>query len=324
MTMQSEPVAVPPVVQYLDGLVDQLRMHAAGVLDTGAVESVHQARVTTRRLRAASDLLRPLLKSGARDRFNHLQRKVRRRLGPIRDLDVLTALLTDFSDADSTAAAAWMLDALAPTRTDLLQTASKDKAVARLPLKLGPWYKIRAQIIDHAASIDPLLSESLHDQIDAFAARARELAEAQPGVDPHQVRIAGKSLRYTLELAAAHGHALEESLLKSFKKLQDALGTWHDFVVLAEQSLLLSAERMVAHHDIKLQRSVLALANAALTFAEGQLEKFNRLWSEHGEGLAESIRAAFPLSQPVEPVTEPKTDHDPADSTPPEIPDGPH
>lgn len=323
------PPAVPPILQYLDGLVDQLRLHVASVIDAGPAESVHQARVTTRRLRAASDLLRPILAGKSRERLNHVLRRVRRRLGAIRDLDVLTEHLAEFTsnpepNPDIAPAAEWMCNELLPTRGLLLAAAQDDKTIARLLIKLAPWGKVRGQILAHAEAVDSLLAESLHDQIDTFAARAAELAAAAPGVDPHAVRIAGKALRYTLELAAAHGHPLDESLFKTFKKMQDALGTWHDHVVFTEQALQRSAERMLAHHDAPLQHKILALAGATLTEAEAQLAKFNRHWAEHGAGLVDSIRAAFPLSRPIDDTTEPKTDPDPADSAAPEVPDGPH
>jgi CHAD domain-containing protein len=323
MTMSAEPIAAPPLVIYLDGLVDQLRLHVASVIDSGLIESVHQARVTTRRLKAASDLLKPLLGGKSRERFNKIQRRVRRRLGSIRDVDVLLKHLEDFQAESSAPAADWMRSQLAPLRTELL-AAVEDGTIARLPQKLAPWAKLRDQIIVQINAVDVLLGESVHSQIDAFAARATELAEQKPGVDPHQVRIAGKALRYTLELAAANGHPLDEGVFKSFKKMQDALGTWHDFVVLAEQAMLMSADQMVAHHHLALQRSVLDLAGEALTTAEDELRKFNDLWRERGEQLTLSIRAAFPLSHSIDDATEPKTDHDPDDSTAPEVPDGPH
>ena len=57
------------------------------------------------------------------------------------------------------------------------------------------------------------------------------------GPDVHELRIAGKLLRYTLELAEPLGYQLSPSVLKSFKQLQEALGLWHDDVVLGERAL---------------------------------------------------------------------------------------
>ena len=96
---------------------------------------------------------------------------------------------------------------------------------------IGDW---SAEIEDSHAVINSLLAQSLHDQMDAFSAEATKIAtpahgvnggpEAsapdssnfQAGPDPHQVRIAGKALRYTLEMADAAGHALPSKVFKSF------------------------------------------------------------------------------------------------------------
>ena len=60
------------------------------------------------------------------------------------------------------------------------------------------------------------------------------------------MRIAGKALRYTLEMAVVEGHTLPGPVLKAFKRMQACLGLWHDYVVLTEAALRASLEPLAA------------------------------------------------------------------------------
>jgi CHAD domain-containing protein len=184
--------------------------------------------------------------------------------------------------------------------------------------KLGAWWGVRAEIAEAQEATDSLLANSLHLQLDAFCEQADALAglRALPDDrvhDPHALRIAGKLLRYTLEMAAAEGHDLPVGVLRRFKRIQESLGLWHDFVVLTERAVGESVDAMLAHHDAKLQRAMFALAQTTLKSSEGHLAKVVRLWRKNGEALSRAIRETFPLTQPLAPevLTAPQTDPDP-------------
>jgi len=316
----------PALPDYLNGLVDQLAAHVQGVLQTEQIESVHQARVATRRLRAATELLKPILPRKSRRLFNRALRRVRRRLGPVRDIDVMVGHLHELANEPACEpAAVWLIEQFEHDRLECIDRARTDRALLRLNERLAPWGRIALRIREHSDAIDSLLGESLHQQIDRFAARADELCgPPNHDVDPHAVRIAGKALRYTVEMAQVHGHPLSDELTKSFKKMQDALGLWHDHVVLTERAMLLSAQCMLAHHHPTLQQSVLDVASASLREATRQLDKFRERWREDGMGLSAAIRAAFPLSRDVADASETRTDHDPDRSPAPAVAEGPH
>ena len=50
-----------------------------------------------------------------------------------------------------------------------------------------------------------------------------------------------------------NGHRLPATVMRLFKKMQDALGQWHDLVVMAERLMSLSIEQLLAHHDALVQ-----------------------------------------------------------------------
>ena len=129
-------------------------------------------------------------------------------------------------------------------------------------------------------------------------------AEATPPapsdrLDPHGLRIAGKALRYTLEMAAIEGHKLPPALTRAFKSMQESLGLWHDYVVLTEAAMRTMLDDLLPHHDAGLSADVLELTRAALQRSAKELQKFSALWLDRGEALARTIRAAFPLTRSV-------------------------
>jgi CHAD domain-containing protein len=167
--------------------------------------------------------------------------------------------------------------------------------------KLNAWNSVRTEMLINREATNSLLAESLHLQLDAFAEQAGGLdAEHLARPDPHRLRIAGKALRYTLEMAVVEGHDLPESLSKSFKKMQDALGSWHDYVVLTDCATQAALEQQLSHHNPELMNELLELIRDVLGKATDDLAKFRRLWAEHGQAIAKAIREAFPLTQPAQ------------------------
>jgi hypothetical protein len=117
--------------------------------------------------------------------------------------------------------------------------------------------------------------------------------------DPHAVRIAGKSFRYTLEMAAIQGRNLPPGIMRNFKNMQEALGMWHDYVVLTERALQMSLEELLPHHNADLQSQVLDLARLLLKRSSHHMSQFSKLWVQNGGEVAETVRLMFPLTKAV-------------------------
>jgi CHAD domain-containing protein len=177
---------------------------------------------------------------------------------------------------------------------------------------------VREEVEEAREAIDSLLAQSLHLQLDAFAERAQGVARQIAGSadqtgrqDPHELRIAAKLLRYTMELAQAQGHALPPAMLRQFKQMQESLGNWHDDVVLVESALRMALDCMLAYHDLPMQERTLGLSRFFLRRAARELSGFTRRWTKRGDELARIIREKFPLTTAV---IESKTGPDPAGS----------
>jgi CHAD domain-containing protein len=302
------------VIAYLDELVAALRRLIPGALERFDEESIHQARVATRRLKAAVELLAPTLRGGKARRFSRAGRKLRRQLGPLRDLDVMIGHLAALRAPSLNRAIAWLQNTFAEARRQLRAEVTEHAPASRILARLGSWDALRESVLESAPAIPSLTAEAVHTQLDKF----EKLANAEHG-DPHELRIAGKAARYTLELAKVSGQKLPSASIKTFKKMQQLLGAWHDQVVLAEAAMRQCARCDLPLHDAPLQREMLKLIDLSMKRAERNIGQFHSLWNAEGAQLLESIRASFQLTRPAapaEPVSEPKTDPDPSPIAP--------
>jgi CHAD domain-containing protein len=188
-----------------------------------------------------------------------------------------------------------MRERLTTLRHDAVQSATHKTPPARMLARLGAWWGLRHDIEQASDSVAELLTQSVHLQLDAFIEQAEDLIGVRQN-DPHQLRIAGKSLRYTLDLARENGHRLPASVGSLFKRMQTALGLWHDFVVLAQRIMLESVACDLALHHPQLQGELLTVAQLFLRKSESQLKKMADLWKKHGQSLTQTIRNSFPLT----------------------------
>jgi triphosphatase len=314
-----------PLLARADALVDELRDNAAKALREFDQDAIHQARVATRRLKAALDLMEPVLGGEERKPFSKALKKLRRRLGPLRDLDVMLGHLGEMSRLKSHAPAVkWLSENLERARESARGESAEGDRVGQVLARLGTWWGVREEVAAARNAIDSLLAEGLHLQLDAFAERANGLAGGSSSVgivkphdskraeDPHELRIAGKSLRYSLEMAAVEGHELPRKMMKTFKQMQESLGFWHDYVVLSERAMRASLDALLPHHDAALAAGVLDLAKVLLRRSDKHLKDFAKLWAERGQELSAGIRAQFPLTRPV--ITAPQKDPGPTGS----------
>ncbi len=322
-TQTSDPSSTFPLGAYTDELVEQLRALVPQALNDCDAQAIHHARVSTRRLKAAIDLMQPVLPKQRRKPFERVLRSLRRRLGPLRDLDVMIDHLAAYRDEPRQGPAArWLTDQLESQRQQARAHAKSAPSPAKVLARLGTWWGVRHELSEAEQAVDALLGESLHQQIEQFSSQAQGLRRMNQGgkgfQDPHELRITGKALRYTLEMAAEHGHPLPATIGKSFKRMQDSLGLWHDYVVLSETAVRVWLDAMLPLHDAAMGAKVLDLARAMLRAAEEHLAKFQRQWATAGPKITPVIREMFPIGNAVETPPTPPADVSPlADTSPP-------
>jgi CHAD domain-containing protein len=209
----------------------------------GEVRALHAARVASRRLRELLPILQ--LDNDVTHKLSRRLRKVTKRLGTVRELDVLHGLIDELYETGrhDQAALARIAEGVGRERE-----LTRQKLLGRKQ-QLAELKQI-ARKLDRAADTLELLGETSppghgHPRgwrwaLDArIAHRAAALSDASRRAGAlylaerlHTVRIAIKKLRYALELSAEVSGNKTTPELRTLKRAQDLLGRLHDSQML--------------------------------------------------------------------------------------------
>lgn len=255
-------------------LAENLRENLAKCADDPDVDAVHDTRTGTRRLQATlEDLMRDLSEGDAvREAATALMRqlkKIRHEAGPVRDLDVhrklLEKLMERALEPDSRGKEdGEKEDASRPvSAVDVLETEEAGRratGIAQQADDLDAWLKQRrgelagrlqrdaggmlAKLDKRLTELDEALGARRPRRVgkrppgvvalDAFARLATEMQVLDEG-NLHDFRKGAKKARYVAELAG-QGDDHAPQVGETLKKLQDEIGDWHDWLVLAEEA----------------------------------------------------------------------------------------
>ena len=201
----------------------------------GDDNGVHQARVTSRRLREAVPVLSTGLQGSKAGKARRKIRRLTRALGTVRELDVTLRLLDELARSPHVSRTAvedvrtrvieerdhrrkLMLHRLERVNVDKLDRRLDSVGVALDAAKTEPWRKVLgARLLSRARRLSKAMDEAGH----MYAPESL-----------HGVRIAAKKLRYGLELAADSGAREAAARVRTIKRAQDMLGKLHDLQVL--------------------------------------------------------------------------------------------
>jgi CHAD domain-containing protein len=255
------------------------------VLDRDDPKAVHRARVAARRLEEYLAAISPGSKPKKLKKMRRLLKHVRRDLGGWRNCDVVLAMIDKNRRATDKEArqSAWNLVErhVKKERGREMKRARRSIDVAgvdALDEKLEAWLDAEAPN-----------AETVQAGLDLAAERWRSALEAAEkscsGRELHEFRVATKKFRYRLELAGELGGAAPP-LLPTLKRLQRALGKWHDREI---------ADRMIAE-SLARPKFLLREFRAAQRLLK-ELEKDDR---RQNAAVAEILRAARAAAAPAE------------------------
>ena len=196
------------------------------------VENVHQMRVWSRRAVAALDIFWDLLPQRRARWFKKQLKRLRRAAGDARDYDVLAARLDGRAKAAGGRTLTAAIERVRASRNEA--QGPIDDVCHRLR---GKEFDRRAErLISRMRYIDaqpePTFGQAAHDGLRRpigrfFEAAAEDLSDIAA---LHRFRIAGKQLRYTMELfAGAFPPAFREKLYCEVEALQEKLGQINDY-----------------------------------------------------------------------------------------------
>ncbi len=232
--------------RYLRKQAKQLAGHLDGIRRADDIEDVHQARVASRRLRAAIALFRGCFGRKQMKRWRKHIERVTDQLGVARDKDVHAEYLCGIM-AQAPAVAYPGLSRLL-VHIDKQRTRLQDRvlrAVERLERSgvLDQMRRAAKRVLSKGKADDAgpglvvygELRRSLLQELEEKRAYEDGLQHPEDQERHHAMRIAAKSLRYTLEIAAPiYGGGLEEPI-RAVKELQTLLGQIHDCDVWLEE-----------------------------------------------------------------------------------------
>lgn len=237
------------------------------------VEHVHQLRTSCRRAAAAVELFRPLM-SGKPKKLRKMLRRIRKAAGPARDTDVLLARFERQTPADSN------LDYVLARLH--LQRNNAQEALVRVAQKSQAG-KLKKALDGTLESLGQGRGDAHPLSFLQFGRTALQAASqdvfrltgvSQPTIAQlHQLRIAGKRLRYSIELF--HGVFAPELRLEVYpmvEKLQDRLGRLNDHATAQAMFQRWLADLPPGERAAYLARLIVAEHDAALEIRRDFLE----------------------------------------------------
>lgn len=259
-----------------------LRTAADATSDEG--EAIHQLRVASRRAAAALDAFAELCPRRKRAAWKRRLRRIRRRAGEFRDLDVLVAR---YQSEPGT-----ILERLLERRAAARPVIGKlRKRWRRRKCKRRIGRLVR-RVRWRADDPEPTVEQIARDRLRAACDRLLAAAAAQPGdVEAlHRLRIRGKQLRYAMEIfAGAMPESVREELYPMVETLQKHLGRINDHATARERF-----ERQSRRHarlgESAAEKEYQAAAEREAARIDDAIAAFRSWWTP---GRAEQFRHRF-------------------------------
>lgn len=202
----------------------KLDRQLARLSDRPKPESVHRFRTLSRRVEAILEGFSS--KPGGSDKkLLALLARLRRKAGKLRDLDVQIAILRNLRIPQDRSRKAELLQALCSRRQKReirLASAFDGKTIRELSKRLK-----------RASKSLPSGSDSLAPAIRQLRALIQEPAPITEAT-LHRYRVMGKRVRYLAEQSPENPEARE--IVARLKRVQDAIGDWHDWLKLNEKA----------------------------------------------------------------------------------------
>ena len=190
-----------------------------GITSNQESESVHSFRTTTRRLQILLEELLPERNRNQKKLLKMLDR-IRKRAGKVRDLDVQLGALRSLKTPQEPRRKTQLTHSL-------LELRARHEKKLRKPLTKSEIREIQKRL---RRARKELNLESARDPLAVarqMLSRAELPAGAQTEEALHQYRIVLKRARYAAEFAPESAQA--KQFIAQLKRMQDAIGSWHDW-----------------------------------------------------------------------------------------------
>lgn len=229
--------------------IEALLKHVNGVRRED-LESIHDMRVASRRLRATLREFRPALPGGECRRLLEDAREITRLLGRPRELDVMIEMLEAYRESAQGAVRRALPGILRAVR--LRRTSVAGDCAQTIALVESEAFRTTAALVldgcrPSRGCLIKRARRRLADDYRDLCAQYAGWLSTEDEAALHRLRIAFKKIRYACErYAPLYGEAMNE-FLRSSKATQEVLGAWNDCRVLRNELLSIMVE-VPAHH----------------------------------------------------------------------------
>jgi CHAD domain-containing protein len=273
-SMKAETVQLSPTMTAAEafqaiafGCVRHFRVNEALVIAARDVDALHQSRVALRRLRSAFSLFRPILRHHGTERFKTELRELAATLGEARNLDVLLRRRSEELNKTTRRA----LVTLRGKAYDHAIAALRSPRADVLMIDLAEWLATasfaRGGDHDHADQPINAFSARVLNRFWKKVTRSGKHLLYLDDEDRHELRIAGKKLRYAGEFfACLYPGETRDEFLAEIEKLQDQLGALNDLATERELKARLRALKITLPSRAKVQESTELLAEAHVNY----------------------------------------------------------
>jgi CHAD domain-containing protein len=256
-------------------------------------EHVHQLRVGTRRARAALDVFSPWLRPKAFHRARRACRRIRRAVGQARDLDVFIDFLAQLESRATAAQTPGLLFAIgfaasgrAAAQRDILGSADLLENEVSSLVEHVEWM-IRPSDDGPDVRLGQVARLELQRRVEELRACGKQGAPTAESL--HQTRIAGKRLRYAMEVfACCFPAAFRDRSYASVEQMQEFLGKANDcHVGLTRMVQVQDAAAFVGRTEVQRLKSGILFAirsyEQELKRARREFLKWRSQWRRSGE-----------------------------------------
>ncbi|MDF2570630.1 MAG: hypothetical protein K0R55_2234 [Sporomusa sp.] len=264
---------------------EAIRAQQSYLSSPDSIETLHNFRVALRKLRALLSFSKPLLTAEDYTDWQNKLTAYSKQLGSIRDLDVFGLAWDELAE---------YMEKLLPTHTAKPALAplidkKRQNARAKLydtiasgqltPILLGLWAFMQRQVSKatgaHMPSFKEFSLERLADLLKEFLKSGNTLDLTDLDA-VHELRIAGKRLRYTLDSLAPALPDKAHLLSKRLEKLQDLLGRIQDvtFTPPLLHELVKASSSRLTHQDAGL------ITGWQLARSLAAVDNWDRVWTK--------------------------------------------
>src|SRR5215813_283895 len=267
------PILSKAAADEFDSPLERLLASIANLRQQPTSKGAHFYRTSLRRFQAWSDLFHPHTDSDQQQAFKFLE-KLRKATGKLRDSEVHIELLQSLGGAVTNENAKLEKELKARRKS----YRKKLKSALRDPMLSSIWRALR--VLD-ASQIQNSHGSSVAGSTKLALQEYRSFVHRRGPLSPenlHEYRLECKRFRYTAELSEESSGG--ETLIATWKAVQDVIGAWHDYLTLSDVAQRVLGDsrlhaKLVDRRQKKYQESLRAIAKCEqkLLGARGRVPK---------------------------------------------------